>query len=264
MSRALNVDPVAARRFLRFELELWCARARVRHADLGARLGVSRASVTQMMLGKSLPSQAALEVTLTHLGASHRIPVLTEALAIGRSARARTRGDSESAGACGRQVRDGELALALATQATAIDVYAMSAVASRDCPGLVASDRSTVALRLFVDQHLLARMSEQRTRCPLSRLEDLSRRPNASVRVVSADAGTPVATHGNFRVYRSESWTVACQESLAIAHYFTAEVDLRPYENALDDLAETALDERRSQELIAATRASHGHEGGKT
>jgi hypothetical protein len=264
MSRALNVDPVAARRFLRFELELWCARARVRHADLGARLGVSRASVTQMMLGKSLPSQATLEVTLAHLGASHRIPVLTEALAIGRSARARTRGGSESAGASGRQVRDGELALALETQATAIDVYAVSALARRDCPGLAAIDRSAPAVRLFVDQHLLARMSDQITCCQSSRLEDLSRRPNVSLRVVPAEACMPAAAHGNFRVCRSESWTVACQESLAIAHYFTAEHDLRHYENALNHLAETALDECRSRELIAAMRASSEHEEART
>lgn len=80
-------DPHVARSLLRHELQLLCAG--VAHAELGRRLGVSRAAFSQMLAGRNLPSLPALEVLTDHFDQRDRLPYLRELLRDARAYRRR-------------------------------------------------------------------------------------------------------------------------------------------------------------------------------
>lgn len=80
----VHVSSRVARRLLRFEVERLCARAGVTHAELGARLGISRPAFSQAAAGRNLLSKPTLEVLAAHLDAVDLLPWLIELWAIAR------------------------------------------------------------------------------------------------------------------------------------------------------------------------------------
>jgi transcriptional regulator with XRE-family HTH domain len=240
-----GIHSSAARQLLRFELGLWCDRAGVRHADVGARLGVSRASASQLIAGVNLPSKAALEVMLRFLGAEDRIPVLTEVL---RIARDKGRKPDHSA-SYRRAVHDGDLAIGLEALSEAIDVFGVGPAV----PVLRQGNAGTARLCWLLEERALPQIVADKTaaRDQVGRLVDLASRSTVSVRVVPARAEVDVWRTGGFRIFHSVAWTVAYQETLTTAHYFTDPSSLGAYTRAIDSLKRVALPEDKSRTLLA-------------
>lgn len=236
-----KVDPSAARQLLSFELTLWCRRAGVRHSEVGDRLGVSRAAASQMLAGKNLPSKPALEVLLNLVGAEDRIPLLCEVLSI-----ARGKGSNADRSESGHNlVRGGDLAVGLAAVAETIDVFDFGRVT----PVVEESATGTARFCWFLAERALHEFASgsHDTRAQVENTTEAANRSTVSVRVVPAGRG-PVC---GFRVFHSTAWTVAYQETLTAAHYFTDPASLADYEHTIDYLERVAFDEDRSRTLLA-------------
>jgi hypothetical protein len=278
MVEVTDICPVAARRFLGFELGIWCARAGARHGDIGARLGVTRASASQMMAGRNLPSRAVLETVLSLLGASHRTRALSEVLDIARRG---VRTSGEHVGAAGWVVRDGALSLALESRASSLDVLDTTGVTPllrspsydrwfRAVNGLPAPSAceswrrgavagcGTAVRWIVVESVLDGSRGRPMTAEQLHHLVQVSRLPHVSVRVVPDSAVSPGRVRGSFRMFRSPDWTVVCQENYVEARYFTDPILARRYECATDALLASALDDERSRDRITELAASRG------
>lgn len=259
----VSVGPVVARRLLRYELERMCAKAGVTHAEMGERLGVSRASFTQLLAGKNLPSRPALEVMAQHLDAAQRLPRLVELLAV---ARPRTAEREAGAG-----VHDHELALGLEAFAAEIEVFDPAAVTpllqtrayARELVGTeeevnarlrrqgTLTAEEPAVFHFLTDEHALRRrvggvetMAEQ-----CDHLLSMVARPNVTVRVIPADGPPPLVRA--FQLFRADDLVVAHEETRRSAYYYDDPEAVADYEGVLADLRARALDPEQSRELIA-------------
>lgn len=255
----VSVGPRVARRLLRYELERMCAAAGVTHAEMGARLGVSRASFSQAVAGKNLLSRPALEVLATHLDAADRLPWLIELLAVARPK------SEEPVG-----LHDRELALGLEAVARRIEVFDPLAVTAllqspryaREWGGdahaaEVARRGATLTadepadLEYLADEFALRRvvggpgvMREQR-----DHLLELGARPNVVVRVIPAGRKPPRV--GPFQLIRTADAVVACQDTRRSAYYYDQPDAVADYQGLFAELRDRALDATQSRELVA-------------
>jgi hypothetical protein len=262
----VSVGARVARRLLRYELERMCAAAGVTHAEMGARLGVSRASFSQAVAGKNLLSRPALEVLATHLDVVGRLPWLIELLALARGA------VGEAAG-----VRDQELAIGLEAVAVRVEVFDPLAVTPLlQAPGYArglagAAHADAVARRqgvltaddpaeldCLIDESALHRpvggasvMAEQ-----YAHLVAVAELPNVTLRVLPA-VGRPPRT-GAFQLISTEDAVVACQETHRSAHYCTEPDAVADYRSLFEELRERAHDPDTSRDLIAGLGAPAG------
>ncbi|MFC5290549.1 Scr1 family TA system antitoxin-like transcriptional regulator [Actinokineospora guangxiensis] len=262
----VRVGARVARRLLRYELERMCAAAGVTHAEMGARLGVSRASFSQAVAGKNLLSRPAMEVLATHLDVVGRLPWLIELLTLARGPL------GEAAG-----VRDQELAIGLEAVAVRVEVFDPLAVTPLlQAPGYArglagAAHADAVALRQGVltagepaeldwvaDESALRRpvggpsaMAEQHAH--LLAMADL---PNVTIRVLPAGGGPP--RPGAFQLISTQDAVVACQETRRAAHYYTEPDAVADYRALFDELRERAYDPGASRDLIAGLGAPAG------
>ena len=255
----VSVGPRVARRLLRYELERMCARAGVTHAEMGARLGVSRASFSQAVAGKNLLSRPALEVLATHLDAVERLPWLIELLALARP----RHGEPV-------RLRDQELALGLEAFAVRIEVFDPLAVTpllqtaeyARELVDDVHADevgrrRGTITadepaeLDYLADELALLRpvggpaiMGDQ-----YDHLIAMSELPNVTLRVLPAGQRPPRT--GAFQLIRTADAVIAYQETRQSAYYYSEPEAVADYQRLLEELRERALDPERSRDLIA-------------
>lgn len=280
MAEVIDICPVAARKFLSFELGMWCARAGARHVDIGSRLGVTRASVSQMMAGKNLPSRAVLELILSFLGASHRTSALSTVLDIARSGTGAAR---DHVSAAGWVLRDGALSLALESRASSMDVLDTASIAPllrlpsydrrfRAVNGLSGlspceSWRPTIGefgkrVRWIVAESVLD--GSVGAPVPAEQLHHLfqaSLLPHVSVRLLPNSVASPGRARVSFCVFRSQDWTVAYQENDVESRYFTDPALTGKYEHTFDALFAAAMDEQRSRDRITDLAASHARDG---
>ncbi|MGX7825720.1 helix-turn-helix domain-containing protein [Actinokineospora sp. 24-640] len=278
--RVAGLESQVARRLLRFELELWCSRSGVTHAELGARLGISRASVTQFLTGKNLLSRAALEVMLSYLGAEHRLPVLTEILTIARSGRNPGAAVCGYVGGAGWWVLDGALAVGLEAVSDTIEVYDTSVITPLLRTGdytrclaeafggqlarvdderwsrrreTISADASAQLCWVVQEQVLYREVGDARVMADqCAHLVEMSKRPNVSVRVVPASVGVHSGLTGAFQVYRSPEWFVVCQETRTAAHYYTDPATVADCLGVLADLRLAALNTDQSRGRLIA------------
>lgn len=262
----MPLAPAEARRLLRYELEQMCAKAGVTHAEMGARLGMSRASFTQLLTGKNLPSRPALEVMVQHLDAVWQLPRLVELLAV-----ARLRSTEREPGP---RVRDHELAIGLEAFAEGLaafdpwrvplhlrtEMYANALTALDSGPRDTSRERRQAPLTgddppdfLWVTtEHALRRRvgSPLVMRDQLAYLVEMGGRPTISIRVIPASADGVVGAGGSFQIIWGTSPMVVEHGWLAV--YFThARESVEHFADVLNTLERQALDASASVELIS-------------
>ena len=266
----VSVGARVARRLLRYELERMCAAAGVTHAEMGARLGVSRASFSQAVAGKNLLSRPAMEVLATHLDVVDRLPWLVELLTLARGALGEA--------AC---VRDQELAVGLEAIAVRVEVFDPLAVTpllqapgyARELAGAAHADAvarrrgvltadDPAELDCVADELALRRpvggssvMAEQ-----YGHLLAMADSPHVTIRVLPAGSGPPRV--GAFQLISTEDAVVACQETRRSAHYYTEPDAVADYRRLFEELRERAYDPDRSRDLIADLGADLGAPAG--
>ncbi|MGX7824021.1 helix-turn-helix domain-containing protein [Actinokineospora sp. 24-640] len=256
---AARVEPGVARRLLRYELQRMCADSGVTHAQMGARLGVSRASFTQMLMGKSLPSRAALEVLANHLGASNRLPMLLEVLGLARS-----RSDTDSTGG------DRDLLVGLEAYAHTIEVYdplvispplrasAYARVLSDAGPprgGMFWGD-NPATLVWIVEEHALRRVVGDAAvmRSQYVHLCALAELPHVTIQVMPADSGAHPGLAGGFEIVHGSGGTVVCELTRQAAHYADRPEVVAEYAEMFGGLRKLALSPEESEVMLRHLR----------
>ncbi|MGX7824089.1 helix-turn-helix domain-containing protein [Actinokineospora sp. 24-640] len=261
----MPLTPAEARRLLRYELEQMCAKAGVTHAEMGARLGVSRASFTQLLAGKNLPSRPALEIMAQHLDATRELPRLVELLAV---ARLRSAEREPGPGA-----HDHELAIGMEAFAERLMVFdpwrvplhlrtemyadALTALdgdlrnTSRERRQAPLSGDDPLDFLWVTTEHVLRRrVGSPLVMCDqLAYLAQIGGRPNISIRVIPADMDF-VGAGNSFQIIWGTSPMVVEHGRLAV--YFTyAREAVEYFTEVLGTLDRQALDARASVELIS-------------
>jgi hypothetical protein len=267
----------SARRFFRYERERICAEKGVTHAEAGARVGVSRASFTQMLAGKSLLSRPAVEVLGMHFGFAESVPRLLEVLGI-----ARYGDNSDTPVVPGEElVRAVE---AYATEIIAFDplvvpplaqtpAYAQ-ALASTSIPRALGRDVDHAHRMLLQRQQAVSGTSPARFLCLLdecalqrvvgghavmaaqyTHLLDLAALPTVTLQIVPFEASGQAALGAGVNLVRYGGTTVAWQETwTAVLHDNTAEAVDR-HEVAAGRLRELTLGPADSVALLQELRS---------
>lgn len=259
-----SVAPGVARQLLAHELAVMCREATTSHQALATRLGVSRASVTQMVAGKNLPSRAVLEVVVDQLNQQHRLSYLFELLALAR------------AGAAGST--DLDLALGLEATAATITIvdttavptllrtqpYARHLLQAAPLPTVddqlarrqqvIYSGNPPTSLLWITEEHALTRlvggpevMIEQyqhllaRTDQPHIQIFVIPNRPRSIIR--------PIPPFQMFT--RDDGHTVVHEKTVRTAHYTSGTPDVAAFNDLVSELQRLSLDADRSRQLLA-------------
>jgi transcriptional regulator with XRE-family HTH domain len=265
------LTPLIARRALRYELSRMCDNSPVTHSELGARLGTSRASVSQILAGVNLPSRAALEVIVRHLGQVHRLPDLVPLLDQARHARGRLPRPCA--------VPDRELELGLEAKSEAVTAVSFSRVpsllVSRTYLRSISGDKETAELhdlerrRLvlagddpikftwFSDEPFLRRFMAvtpaDLVREQIGHLLMLSEAGVVRIRLLPIDVTTPVPP-ASFRVFRfSDGYDCALEDTVVATHYTEDLNALTVYNGVIARLEPDALSAASSHRLLRQT-----------
>lgn len=245
-----TLDPRVARSLLRYEIQLMCRNTT--HAEMGKRLDVSRASFTQLLSGKNLPSQPTLEVLATHFDQLSRLPMLIRLLN-----QAKTR-STDSAPIT--QAQNGELAIGLyqtAKTITAFDTYLVnpalrtSAYSSALRAYPIHSNKAS-ALAWYVGEHVLHRQvgSAETMRQQRTHLATLANCGHIDIRIIPLKSSPPSSLVSAFVKFETENHRIIYEETNYTALYYDHIEDVAPYEDHIESLNKQALNPTQSRALI--------------
>ena len=263
----VELEPLVARRTLRFELERLCADTGVRHDTVATWLGVSRPAASTALACKSLLSRPALEVVLKRLDRSEWFARLDSLLSAARS-RGGPQTSTRSA-----VPHDVELAIGLEAFADKVSVFdpwsvpvhlqteTYAAVTNQDKDAEDASRQRRLAplwhehdplgFRWVTTEHALHRRvgSLAVMRDQLAHLLTLAGRPNVDILVVPATTDVN-RVGGRFQII-SGTPSVVCESTHLQMHY-AHETDVVSYfDRLLVDVERQALCADASRALIA-------------
>ncbi|WP_433266361.1 helix-turn-helix domain-containing protein [Actinosynnema sp. CS-041913] len=277
----VTFSPKVARRVLRYELERLYEQSGKTHAQIGERLGVTRANFTHMLSGKNLPSKPAIEVLADFFGRRDRLPMMLDLLAASK-ARADQLGDPLST------MNDFELVVGLEAVATNIEAFepmlvtgllqtegyarALIGYHASITPGVdveqsvavrlqrqsaIKRDDNPVTLWCVLEEQALRRpvgdpevMREQ-----LDHLLTMADRPNITLQVVPQSVGLHPALTGALYLLRfDDDWRVAYEETRRSAYYYDSAEAVEDYEQVMNHLRHLALDPKRSRGFLAQLR----------
>ncbi|MGX7829767.1 helix-turn-helix domain-containing protein [Actinokineospora sp. 24-640] len=267
-----DLEVPVARRLLAYQLVRLCADAELRHVDLADRLGVSRASVTQMLMGKNLPSRATLEIIVQRCGFPEKVPGLVAVL---DAARSRRYAEPLPAG----QHRDGELAIGLEAIADSITLFdpdiVPAVLQTPDYTHAVLTARKQSKPELDVDGHreLIHRrhgiltastvtitwITEQRAlhnptvpaavmADQLRHLQAVSTGKTISIHVLLEDSPPPPI--GAFTLIRVGDWITAHQQTAWSTHYYDTPEALAEYAHLMDYLLDLSHNRHNSRSIL--------------
>ncbi|MGX7828974.1 helix-turn-helix domain-containing protein [Actinokineospora sp. 24-640] len=267
-----DLEVAVARRLLAYQLVRLCADAGLRHVDLAERLGVSRASVTQLFAGKNLPSRAVLEVMVQHCGFPEKVPDLVAVL---DAARSRRYAEPLPAGLH----HDGELAIGLEAIADSITLFDPDTVPAvlqtPDYTHAILTARKQTKPELDIDGHralihrrqnILASttvkitwVTEQRAlhnpTVPaavmgdqLRRLQALSTGKTISIHVLPENSPPPPI--GAFTLTRIRDWITAHQQTAWSTHYYDTPEALAEYTHLMNHLLDLSHNRHDSQSIL--------------
>ncbi|MFC5286864.1 Scr1 family TA system antitoxin-like transcriptional regulator [Actinokineospora guangxiensis] len=234
------LDGTVARRVLGYELTRLLADRAVTHGEMAERLGVSRASFTQAVSGKTLLSRASLEVALAHLGAVEVLPRLLHLLRMARRSSSR------------RAVGDRELVTGLEAFASRIELYDVARFG-----GLVGDERWRVLagegapeLVWLVEEHLANRRQSTSVREQVRRVLGLA---NVTVQVVPVGLAPELALSGGFEIVHGPAGVVVCEEARSTNHYHDSGAAVAEFRQAFTALRMAAYPPEQSRVLLADT-----------
>jgi transcriptional regulator with XRE-family HTH domain len=230
------LTPTVARRLLSYELTRMVSAAGITHAAMGERLQVSRASFSQLLAGKSLPSRAVLEVVLGHLDALSELPRLADLLRLARS------------GPQTPSLGDRDLLCGLESYAHRIEVYdplVISPLFGGGRRGLLLDAEQAPEVTWVVEEHALRR-SQSGAHERLRALRD-----TVTVQVLPWSRDAHAGLRGGFEVVHGASHAVVCEETRRVNLYHDHPAVVAEYMRLFAALQTLALDPERSQVMLA-------------
>ncbi|MGX7827534.1 helix-turn-helix domain-containing protein [Actinokineospora sp. 24-640] len=206
-----TLPPDVARLLLRYEIDRLCKRAGATHAEMGERLGTSRAAFTQIISGKTLPSKPAVEVIGRYLGSEPESQELIEILEQAK------KGPPPSAA----EVRHGfKLTWGLCHTAKRIEIFSQNSIPSFLQTSMPAAPRTSGAeLRPNADAIVLCILNEQALLASASCLQEIIRPPRSEILILPSTAPKQLSTSTPFVITHRADGTCAAHENTRYFSY---------------------------------------------